>query len=99
MKSWNLAFLFLLVCSLGLPSINFVYAEPITDFIESGETINATEDQTVNGGMIINEGGELIINSGVNLKINGAVVNSGKITIDGIFAVSGIVINNSAGVT
>ena len=61
MKHWNFVFLFLLVCSLGLPSINFVYAEPIANLIESGETITATEDQTIDEGIIINEGGELII--------------------------------------
>ncbi len=95
MKHWNFVFLFLLVCSLGLPSINFVYAEPITNLIESGEIITATQDQTMDDGLIIHEGGELIINSGVNLKINGVVVNSGKITIDGNLIVDGIIVNSS----
>ena len=54
MKRWNFVFLFLLVCSLGLPSINFVYAEPIAHLIESGEIIPATQDQTLDGGVIIN---------------------------------------------
>jgi len=44
-----------------MPSINFVYAEPIADLIERGETVNATEDQTLNAGIVINEGGELIV--------------------------------------
>ncbi len=95
MQNWNFIFLFLLVCSLGLPSINFVYAEPITNLIESGETIIATVDQTLDGGIIINEGGELIVNSGVTIQINGAIINSGKISIDGNLIIDGIVINNS----
>ena len=47
----------------------------------SGETIIATVDQTLDGGIIINEGGELIVNSGVTIQINGAVINSGKFTL------------------
>ena len=89
MKHWNFVLLFLLVCSLGLPSINFVYAEPITNLIEEGETITATEDQTLNNGIIINEGGELIVDFGVTVKINGAVINSGKITLEGNLIVNG----------
>ena len=95
MKNWNSIFLILLVCSLGLPSIDFVYAEPIANLIESGEIITSVEDQTLDGGIIINEGGELIIDSGITLNINGAVVNSGKITIDGNLIIDGIVVNNS----
>ncbi len=95
MKNLHFVFMFLLVCSLALPSINFVYAEPIADLIELGETVNATEDQTLDNGIIINEGGELIVDSGVTLKINGVVVNSGKITIDGDLIVDGLIINNS----
>ena len=94
MKKFNVGFLVILVCTIFLPSINFVYAEPVPNVITPGEIIHAdTDGETLNGGLIINEGGELIVDSDVTLNINGVVVVSGKITVDGTLNVNGVVVN------
>jgi len=91
----RIGFLFLLVCTIFLPSINFVYAEPVPNVIEDGEIIHATTDgEVLDGGLIINQGGELIVDSGATLLINGKVTVDGKITVDGSLNVNGKVVNS-----
>ncbi len=89
MKNISFVFLALLVCTVFMPSINFVYAD-IPDRILSGQTIHADVDQVLEIGLVVESGAELIVDRDITLTLNDGLINNGKITIDGTLIIKGI---------